>query len=126
MTEAEARARLILFADATVEPVLASEEIDILLNMSKEVDRYKVLPTDTGWTETYNVNTAIALAWLVKAGRLAPRYLFMSGGKMLSRQQFYDHCMTLHKRYAMKAGIRAVRLGSSPLGLAVVPNNANA
>lgn len=68
------------------------------------------------WVETYDVNFAISQAWLLKAGRLADRYLFMSGGKMFSRQQFYDHCMALHRKYAMRSPLKAARLGPSDLG----------
>jgi hypothetical protein len=110
MTEAEARARIIMFANATEEPALASEELDILLSMAKRVDTYTVLPSEVTWTPTWDLNYAIAQAWLVKAGKLSSRYLFMTGGKMLSRQQYYDHCMKMYHKFAMKAGVKAVRL----------------
>lgn len=125
MDRTTAQARLELFGEVNTEPVLSPDEVDILLDMAKEIDKYSVYPTDAGWTETYNANSAIAHAWLLKASRLAPRYLFMSGGKMLSRQQFYDHCIKQYKIYIGKAGIRAIRFGSDPLGLANVPNNAD-
>ena len=123
MTEAEARARLVLFADANAEPVLASEELDILLQTAKRVDVNGLRPVDNGWVPTYNVNYAVSQAWLLKAGRLAHLYLFMSGGKMLSRQQFYDHCIAQAKRYASKAGISSLRLGPGVDSLDTVPAN---
>lgn len=77
------------------------------------------------WEETYDANYCIAQVWLIKSGRLAKNYNFMVGGKMLSRQQFYDHCQKQYKMYAMKSGIKAIRLATpyqSPLaGLAGVP-----
>lgn len=111
MTEAEARARIILLAAVGEEPTLGSAEVDILLSMAKRVDVNGIEPTQTTWTPTWAVNYAVAQAWLIKAGRLSGRYLFMSGGKMFARQQMFDHCMKLHAKYAMKAGIQAVRLG---------------
>jgi hypothetical protein len=125
MDRATAQARLTLFGETATEPVISAPEQGTLLDMAKRVDKYGVWPTDAGWTETYNANTAIALCWLLKSSRLAPRYLFMSGGKMFSRQQFYDHCMKQYKIYAMKAGISAQKLSAAALGLGVVPNNWN-
>lgn len=115
-----------MFADGDTEPALTTADLDVLVSLCREVDVDGIWPSEDGWTQTYNVNYAVAQAWLLKASRLTPRYLFMSGGKMLSRQQFYDHCMKQYKIYAMKSGIRAHRLGGITYGLALVPNNANA
>lgn len=111
MTEAEARARILTFVAASDEPVLASADVEVLLDMARRVDENNLAPGDTGWVETWDVNYAVAQGWLIKAGRLAGAYLFMSGGKMLARQQMYDHCIKQYRMYAMKAGISAVRLG---------------
>lgn len=110
MTEAEARDRLIAFADAGSEPVLTSPDLDLLIALSKRVDQFGVLPDDPSWEATFDVNYAIAQGWLLKASRLAPRYNYMSGGKMLSRQQYYDHAMKMYHKFAMKSPIRSVRL----------------
>lgn len=125
MTEAEVRNRILVFADGESDPVLTSSDLDLLVSMSKVIDKYGVFPTDTGWAETYAWNWAIAQAWLLKASRVSNRYLFMSGGKMFSRQQYYDHCVKQYKRYIGKAGIQAIRLGMNPLGLGTVPTNAD-
>lgn len=111
MTEAEARARIELLAAASEEPVLATADVNVLLIMAKRVDVNGLQPGDATWTPTWAINYAVAQGWLIKAGRLSGRYLFMSGGKMFARQQMFDHCMKLHAKYAMKAGISAVRLG---------------
>ena len=123
MNRTTAATRLTLFGETATEPVISSTEQGILLDMSKTVDKYGVWPTETGWEETYDVNHAIAQSWLLKSSRLAPRYLFMSGGKMLSRNQYYDHCMKQYKVYAMKSGIKVQKLSGTALGLDPVPNN---
>lgn len=63
------------------------------------------------WNPTYDVNYAIAQAWLLKSGRLVGHYNFMTAGKMFSREQFYNHCMDQYKRYSNKSGLKAIRLG---------------
>lgn len=123
MNLATATIRLTLFGETATEPVITSGEKTILLAMAVTADKYGVWPTDANWEQTYDVNYAIAQAWLLKASRLAPRYLFMSGGKMLSRNQYYDHCIKQYKAYSMKAGIRAQKLSATALGLDPVPNN---
>lgn len=123
MNRATALARLTLLGETATEPVISSSEKETLLDMAKTADKYGVWPTDASWTQTYDVNYAIAQAWLLKSSRLAPRYLFMSGGRMLSRNQYYDHCIKQYKIYSMKAGIRSQKLSPTSLGLDPIPNN---
>jgi len=127
MTEAEARARIVLYLNPEIEPIIASGELDLLLDIAKMVDKNGVKPGQTNWTETYDWSYAVSQGWLIKATRLADRYLFMSGGKMLSRNQFYEHCIALHGKFANKARFKALRLTPDPrLNLAMVPiNNAS-
>lgn len=110
MTEAEVRARITSFGQVELEPVLGAAEVDMLVDMAKRVDIYHVWPGDASWTPTYDVWYAVAQAWLLKAGRLSTAYLFMSGGKMLSRNQMYDHCMKLYQKYMNKSPLKAMRL----------------
>lgn len=127
MTEAEARARIELFLSPEVEPVIYAAELDVLLDIARRVDRNGVRPSDDGWTETYDVNYAVAQGWLVKSTRLAPRYLFMDAGKMYSRNQFYEHCLELHKKFLMRCGIQAVPLvPDERLTTSLIENNAYA
>ena len=124
MNRVTAAARLIIFGETATEPVISAGEQTTILDIAKEADKYGVWPTDASWTQTYNVNSAIASAWLLKASRLAPRYLFMSGGRMLSRNQYYDHCIKQYKIYSLKSGVKAQKLSGTALGLDPVPNNA--
>lgn len=126
MNEAETRARLVTFADVNVEPVLGSGDLDTVMDMARRVDIYGVMPSTSGWTETYDVNYAIAQCWLIKATRLANRYLFMSGGKMFSRNQFYEHCMALYKTFLSKSDLTGIKLGTgSALDIDQIPSNWN-
>ena len=125
MTEAEVQGRIQIFGAADTEPVLNPSDIEVIISMSKRVDQYGVQPGDAAWEETYDWNYAVAQGWLIKAGRLADRYLFMTGGKMLSRHQFYDHCMEQHKKYLSRAMLAAMRLAPDrSLSLYQIPSNA--
>lgn len=126
VNEAEVRARIATFAELDAEPVLTSADLEVILDLSKRVDRYGVRPIDTGWESTYDWNYAVAQCWLIKAGRVANRYLFMSGGKMFSRNMYYEHCMGLYRKYIGKANLASLRLGAGSVNLLdAVPNNWN-
>lgn len=124
MTEAELRGRIQMFCDAGTDPILSSADLEVLVSLSRRLDKYGVQPGDTSWEETYDWNYAVAQGWLVKAGRLADHYLFMTGGKMLSRNQFYEHCMELHKKYMSRANLAALRLvADQSIALSQVESN---
>jgi len=125
MTEAEALAIITLHTDPESEPVLSAGDLSLLVLLSRRIDAYGIPPSDDSWTETYDVYYGISQAWLLKAGRVANRYMFMSGGKMFSRQQYFDHCMKLHYKYAMKSPIKAFKLVPETSWLGWVPNNVN-
>lgn len=108
MNVVEARARLSMLTDSTQEPTLSVSDLDDLLRRAKVSDINGLHPEDTGWVETYNVNHAASMGWKVKQGRLSNAYLFMSGGKMLSRNQMFDHCERMSRRYAMSSGVGSV------------------
>lgn len=124
MTEAELKTRIMIYSVGDCEPKITSEDLDMIVNQVKMVDKYGVLPTEATWENTYNVNLGISLAWQLKAGRTADRYLFMTGGKMFSRNQYYDHCLKQAKYFASKGRMLAERLGPEQLQLQVpVPTN---
>lgn len=124
VTEAEVRARISTFAAPDVEPVLTLADLEVVMDLSKRVDRYGVRPIDDGWEDTYDWNYAVAQCWFIKAGRVADRYLFMSGGKMFSRNQYYDHCMKLYHKFLAKADLKSISLETGG-NLELIPNNWN-
>jgi hypothetical protein len=123
MTEAEALAYVSLYSDPESEPVLSAGDLSLLVSLARRPDLYGIRPGEDNWAETFDVHYAISQAWLVKASRVAPRYMFMSGGKMFSRQQYFDHCMKMHHKHAMKSPIKAYRLSDPEPLLREVPNN---
>lgn len=126
MNEASTRARLSVFGDPTAEPILGEADIQVILDMARRVDINGVRPDQDAWEPTYDPNYALAQVWLIKSTRLANRYLFMAGGKMFSRNQFYEHCMELHKKFLSKANLAAIRLASEAgTRLEQIPNNWN-
>lgn len=54
--------------------------------------------TDTA----YNLRSAAAAGWLIKAGRVANRYDLADDTSKTSRSQLHDHCMLMYKTYKTK------------------------
>ena len=52
-----------------VAPTLADAEIDELLAQSGLADASGLAPLHEEWTPTYDLNSAAAAGWLIKAGR---------------------------------------------------------
>lgn len=55
----------------TTAPALSDTEIDELLLQSGTADPEGRAPESTGWVPTYDLNSAAAAGWLIKAGRAA-------------------------------------------------------
>lgn len=53
----------------TTEPILSETEIDELLEQSSVADKEGNGPSSEDWTPTYDLNSAAAAGWLMKAGR---------------------------------------------------------
>lgn len=54
-----------------VEPLLTEAEIDELLLQGAIADKEANAPSSEDWSPTYDLNSAAAAGWLIKAGRAA-------------------------------------------------------
>src|SRR6476620_6337118 len=52
-----------------VEPALSEDDLDELLERSSMMDGDENTPSSVGWSPTYNLNSAAAAGWMIKAGR---------------------------------------------------------
>lgn len=102
MTENEAQRKLEIMVQASTEPTLSTDEVQLLLDSVKLVDSENRLPTDAAWEGNYDLNRAASQGWEWKAGKVASWYAFSDSGSSFNRQQVYDHCMAIAKRYANK------------------------
>jgi len=104
MTEAEARADIALFTEASNAPVLTEADLDVLVRKAKRMDYLHRQPSHSEWVPTWNIAHAIALGWQVKSGRLAGVTSFsLRGQSFTSREKFYDHCMEQMKIWKSRA-----------------------
>lgn len=103
LSEAEARARLEAETQASSEPTLLAADIDALLEYAKRADTEGLAPSDTGWTETWDLSAAAAEGWRRKAGKVAGRFNVTADGAVLSRAQIFAHCLMMAEQYGKKS-----------------------
>lgn len=81
-------------------------------NYAKIRDDDDNAPTDSGYTDTYDLYVAAAEAWRMKAGQFAEAFDFEAEGGVFSRSQKYVNALSQAKRYAAMAGQMAPQIES--------------
>lgn len=56
------------------------------------------------WTATWDLNSAAAAGWRLKAGKAAGRYQWSAEGMSYARQQTIDHCLRMAQVYSRGVG----------------------
>lgn len=100
MTEAEALARLTAMVSPDEDPVLSSDELQILLDDHHVVDVNGLGPDSSGYTPTWGLRAAAAEGWRWKAGKVASRYDFSSDVHSHKRDQLQKHCLEMAKTFS--------------------------
>ena len=85
------------------DPVLTSDELIMLLACSKTLDSNQRGPTDPGYITTYDLPMAVASGWELKAAKVAGDYKESHEGLTLERQQVYEHCIDMAKKWASRS-----------------------
>lgn len=62
------------------------------------------------WHPTYDLNTAAAECWAVKAGRAAAKFSFTTDGQSFQRQQIAARCLEMAAYYRRRRGLAVVEL----------------
>jgi len=83
-----------------IEPTLTEDELDDLLAIAAVKDADGLTPEEAEWTPTYDLNTAAARGWLIKAGRAAATVDEPEAGMVTSK--VFDNCRSMARIYASK------------------------
>lgn len=109
MTEAEAIAELADLCDATVYPLLTTDELTLIVRRVAIVDEGGRLPADTGWLGAYDLNRAALAGWRKKMGKASGDFGFSADGARFDRNQVIEHCRLMVDEYRRKiAGVLQV------------------
>lgn len=104
MTETEARARLERMVAPTLAPVLSYADVSDLMSVARRPDINGVLPSETGWVPTWDLDAAAAAGWEIKAGRVASEFAFSEDGQSFRREQVHAACLNMAKLYRRGTG----------------------
>lgn len=84
-------------------PTLTTPEVEKIVDRSARRDIDGTPPGDADWIETYDLNTATALAWERKAALTATsKFDIAIDNQTLTRSQVYQQCMAQAAHYRGK------------------------
>lgn len=95
------------------DPALTEDELEELLAAASIEDKDGFSPPDEEWTPTYDLNSAAATAWLIKAGKASsttetePESFYVTS-------KVFDNCCKMARIFRAK--------GNSTLSVANPPN----
>lgn len=87
-----------------IEPALTEDEIDELLTSSSLEDKEGRPPSDEDWLPTYDLDSAAATAWLIKAGR-ASSTTETEPDSFYVTSKIFDNCCRMARIYRAKGTI---------------------
>ena len=107
---------------ATARPTLTDDEVTTSIQAYPMEDRDCLTPEDVGWTQTWDINQAVAELWGVKAGKVAGDFNFQADQAQYSKGDVMAHCLAMQAKYAARVGGSAdtSRYGGTILGNVVV------
>ena len=83
-----------------IEPKLTLSTVGQIVDRCARADADGNTVGSDGWTATYDLNAATAMAWERKAAMVAAsKFDVTVDGQTLRRSQVYEHCMAQAKRY---------------------------
>lgn len=89
-----------LLTACDTEPVLSEDDLTSILEKAAVQDVAGFAPLDEAWTPTYDLDSAAAAAWLIKAARAAATVDEPTAGVVTSR--VFENCRTMARIFAAK------------------------
>jgi len=108
LTETEARERLGRLCAADHDPTLDTTDLNDCLTQAKRSDPMGRLPDEDGYEATWDMRYAASLGWELKAARAAGGFRFEEDTQVFYREQVFNHCEEMAKRYRRGASLVAL------------------
>ncbi|MEZ5422929.1 MAG: hypothetical protein R2682_07540 [Pyrinomonadaceae bacterium] len=90
------------------EPTLTEAELNSALAKAALPDAAGVLPPESGWSATYDLNSAAAEVWLIKAARASATVEVDPPGSGVFTSKVFDNCRKMARIYAGKRNSSSV------------------
>src|SRR2546423_108460 len=94
--------KLKLITAPTDKPELSDDDLDECLDAGALQDAVGHAPSHVDWTPTYDLNTAAAKAWLIKASRAAAEIDVEGTDPPVATSRLFDNCRAMARIYAAK------------------------
>jgi len=91
-----------------IEPTLTEAELNTALAKAALPDAAGVAPLAPDWSATYDVNSAAAEAWIIKAGRASATVEVDPPGSGVFTSKVFDNCRKMARIYAGKRNSSSV------------------
>jgi hypothetical protein len=69
------------------------------MQLARRADADGILPSEDGWTPTYDLNVAVSQGWETKAARAAGDFRFEEDNQVFYREQIHAHCRAQADRW---------------------------
>jgi hypothetical protein len=92
MSEGMAQARIEEAGETAEYPALLSAQVSRCVAMARRRDWAGREPSETGWTPTWDIAAGAALAWRMKAGRVAGNVDLGPSPDRVRLAQVFAHC----------------------------------
>lgn len=102
-----------LFAQAAAFPTLTDPEVSEIAGRALVLDSAGIRPGQTGYTDTFDRNRALALACELKAAKAAGNYDFSSGGQSFKRSQVMAFWKAEAEKYRKRSSAGASSLAAA-------------
>lgn len=99
-----AMARLDQMLSPNLEPVLDSDDMDLILDQAKRADSAGNSPSSDDWNPTWDLEAAAVIGWEIKAGRAASTFDFGEDSQRFNASQVHDQCMAMARLYRRGSG----------------------
>ena len=85
-----------------MDPTLTDDEVDELIGQSSVADSFGNIPSADDWAPTYDLNSAAASGWMIKAARAAALVEVDPPGSGLFTSKVFDNCRAMARLYSRK------------------------
>lgn len=92
-------------------PALTAGQVALLVERARRPDSDGLLPSESGWTGTYDLNAAAAEGWRWKAAKVAGDFTFSSDGQSFNRHEMNQACLDMATMYRNRV------VGAIPLNI---------
>lgn len=121
MSPAMFREQVTALAQGDSFPRLSASQLDSIERRARRVDSFGIPANNALWTATFDLQSAVRMAWRLKAGNAASAIDYKAAEQSFSRSQIIANCLTMAREWTPRTvGSLPVAVVSASPVLAVI------